>query len=80
MNRSTFAVWTAIPEDLRYMSYVLKVRQMLSESMKENRQAWCALLLTSLKHGAPGRLRFFSDEIIFCVDQKINRRNDHWLT
>lgn len=66
-------------KDLRYTSYVLKVRQMLSEAAKVKRVARCNLLLCSLKHEAAGRLRFFSDEKIFTVDAKVNRRNDRWL-
>ncbi|CAK9827593.1 Transposable element Tcb1 transposase [Anthophora retusa] len=66
-------------EDLRYTSYVLKVRQMLSETAKTKRIARCNLILCSLKNEAAGRLRFFSDEKIFTVDAKVNRRNDRWL-
>ncbi|XP_076626017.1 uncharacterized protein LOC143344146 [Colletes latitarsis] len=66
-------------EDLRYVSYVLKVRQMLSEAAKLKRLARCNLLLCSLKHEAAGHIRFFSDEKIFTVDAKVNRRNDRWL-
>ncbi|CAK9807113.1 Transposable element Tcb1 transposase [Anthophora quadrimaculata] len=66
-------------EDLRYASYVLKVRQMLSEAAKLKRFARCHLILCSLKHEAAGRIRFFSDEKIFTVDAKVNRRNDRWL-
>lgn len=32
-----------------------------------------------MKNEAAGRIRFFSDEKIFTVDAKINRRNDRWL-
>ncbi|QQP35057.1 Uncharacterized protein FKW44_023175 [Caligus rogercresseyi] len=32
-----------------------------------------------MKHRAAGRIRFFSDEKIFCVDAKINRQNDRWI-
>ncbi|XP_032687204.1 uncharacterized protein LOC116851661 [Odontomachus brunneus] len=66
-------------EDLRFKSYVIKVRQMLSEAAKMNRVARCNLLLCSLKNEAAGRIRFFSDEKIFSVDAKVNRRNDRWL-
>ena len=66
-------------EDLRYTSYVIKVRQMLSEDAKMKRVARCNLLLCSLKNEAAGRLKFFSDEKIFTVDAKVNRRNDRWL-
>ncbi len=79
MNVSNDTIFKAIHEDLWYKSYVFKVRQHLSEEMKAKRVAKCALLLASLKHAASGRVRFFSDEKIFCIDQKVNRRNDRWL-
>jgi len=66
-------------EDLRYKSYTIKVRQMLSEAARTQRIARCNLLLSSLKNEAAGRVRFFSDEKIFTVDAKVNRRNDRWL-
>ena len=66
-------------EDLRYASYVLKVRQMLSNAAKLKRLARCNLLLCSLKHEAASRIRFFSDEKIFTVDAKVNLRNDRLL-
>ncbi|XP_011863807.1 PREDICTED: uncharacterized protein LOC105559817 [Vollenhovia emeryi] len=68
-----------VQEDLRYTSYVLKVRQMLSEAAKLKRLACCNLLLCSLKHEAAGRIKFFSDEKIFTMDTKVNRRIDRWL-
>ena len=68
-----------VEEDLRYKSYVIRVRQMLSETVKIKRVARCKLLLCSLKNEAAERIRFFSDEKIFTVDAKINRRNDRWL-
>lgn len=68
-----------VHEDLRYKSYVQKVRQLLSDATRNKRLERCHILLSSLKHSAAGRLRFFSDEKIFTVDAKINRRNDRWL-
>jgi hypothetical protein len=68
-----------IEEDLRYRSYVLKVRQMLSQEIKDKRVARCQHLLTSLKHDAASRIRFFSNEKIFVLDAKVNKRNDRWL-
>lgn len=44
-----------IKKDLQYTSYVLKIRQMLSESDKLKRLSRCNLLLCSLKHEAAGR-------------------------
>jgi len=64
-------------EDLHFKSYVIKVRQTLSEAAKVNRVARCNLLLCSLKNEAAGRITFFSDEKIFSVDAKVNRKNDH---
>ena len=57
-------------KDLRYMSYVLKVQQILSEAAKVKRVGRCNLFLCSMKHEAVGCLRFFSDEKIFTVDAK----------
>lgn len=70
---------TAVHDDLHCKSYVLKVRQTLSEATKAKRLERCNLLLTSLKHAASGRIRFFSDEKIFTIDAKVNRRNDRWI-
>ena len=43
---SEFCIRTAVHEDLRCKSYVLKVRQILSEMMKVKRVEKCQLLLT----------------------------------
>ncbi|KYQ50144.1 hypothetical protein ALC60_10777, partial [Trachymyrmex zeteki] len=67
-----------VEEDLRYKSYTIKVRQMLSEAARTKRVERCNLLLCSLRNNAAG-FRFFSNEKIFTVDAKINRRNDRWL-
>ncbi|KYM94327.1 hypothetical protein ALC62_15046, partial [Cyphomyrmex costatus] len=53
--------------------------QMLSETVRTRRVARYNLLLCSLKNEASGRIRSFSNENIFTVDAKINRRNDRWL-
>ncbi len=79
MNVSKNTIGKAIHEDLRYKSYVLKIHQHLTDAMKVKRVARCELLLSLLKHQAAGRMRFFSDEKIFTVEQKVNRRNDRWL-
>ncbi|CAK9808822.1 hypothetical protein ANTQUA_LOCUS5758 [Anthophora quadrimaculata] len=52
---------------------------MLSEAARTKRVERCNLLLCSLRNNTAGRLRFVSDEKIFTVDAKINRRNDRWL-
>lgn len=59
-------------EDLRYTSYVIEVRQMLSEDVKRVAR----LLLCSFKNQASRRFKFFSDEKTFTVDAKVNHRND----
>ncbi|QQP55531.1 Transposable element tcb2 transposase, partial [Caligus rogercresseyi] len=79
LNVHRTTVLHAIHEDLRCNSYVLRVRQMLSDTLKKKRLERCELLITSLKHRAVGRIRCFSDEKIFCVDAKINRQNDRWI-
>lgn len=52
---------------------------MLSETLKARGVQRCVHLLPSIKHQAAGRLRFFSDEKIFCINVKINLRNDSWI-
>jgi len=47
--------------------------------MLSSRVIRCNLLLRSLKNEASGQIRFFSDEKMFIIDAKINRRNDWWL-
>ena len=79
LNVSEWTVRKAVHEDNRCLSYLLKVRQLLSPQLKERRLAKSQLLLSSLKHEASGRLRFFSDEKIFTIDAKVNRRNDRWI-
>lgn len=66
-------------EDLRYMSYTIKIRQMLFEAARTKRVFCCNLLLCSLENETAGCVRFFSDEKIFTVDAKFNRKNDCWL-
>ena len=51
---------------------------MPSEATKVKRLERCELLITSLKNRAAGRISFFYDEI-FCVDTKLNCKNDRWL-
>ena len=79
LNCSHHLIINAVREDLRCHSYTLKVRQGLTQALREKRLAKCSLLISSLKHEASGRLRFFSDEKIFTVDAKINKRNDRWI-
>lgn len=79
LNVSESTIRKAVHEDLRYKSYSVKVHQLLTPLQMTKRVARCELLLSSLKYEAAGRIRFFSDEKIFVVDSKINRRNDRWL-
>ncbi len=55
MNVSKNTMQKAIHEDLWYKSYVLKIRQQLTDVMKAKRVVWCELLLISLKHCTAGR-------------------------
>lgn len=64
-----------IHHDLLCKSYVPKSRHMLSVANKTARIERCRKLIDSLKHDAAHRIRFFSDEKIFTVDQKFNRQN-----
>jgi len=57
-------------EDLRYMSYMLKIQQILSEAAKTSRVFCCNLLLCSLKNEASGQIRFFSEKM-FTVEKSI---------
>jgi len=69
----------AIHENLRYKSCVLKMRQGLSDVQKAKGLDKASILLSKLKHWSVGRIRFFSDEIFFSVEQSVNRRNDRYL-
>ena len=75
LNMQRITVLRAIHEDLQCKSYILKVRQMLSDAMKARRLERSELLITSLKHRDASQIRFFSDKI-FCVDVKISHQND----
>lgn len=79
MGVSHTTVRRVVQENLKYKSYVLKVRQMLSETAKAKKLARYNSLVCSLKYTAAGSMRFFSDEKIFTVDAKMNRRNDRRL-
>ncbi|XP_011135173.1 uncharacterized protein LOC105180667 [Harpegnathos saltator] len=68
-----------VQEDLRYTSYVHKVRQMLSKAVKAKRLAICSLLVCSLKNEAASCFKFFSDEKIFIMDAKMNQKSSYWL-
>ena len=47
--------------------------------MKQKRVTVGRRLLASLKHGARGKLKIFSDEKMFTIDWKVNRRNDRYI-
>ena len=55
------------------------MRQLLTDAIKERRLAKCMPLLSSMKNETAGHLRFFSDEIFFTVEAKLNRRNDRFV-
>ncbi|KYQ60591.1 hypothetical protein ALC60_00351 [Trachymyrmex zeteki] len=58
-----------VEEDLRYKSYTIKVRQMLSEAARTKRVERCNLLLCSLLTGNVNRhnFKYWNDE------------NPHWM-
>jgi hypothetical protein len=79
LNVSSTTMRRIAAEDMRYKSYTLKFRQMLSQDARDKRVNRCKLLLSNIKHETSGFLRFFFYEKIFTVDAKINSRNDRWL-
>ena len=79
LDVSPFLIRQAVHEDLRFNSYVLRVRQLLTDGMKARRLMIGKQLLGSLKREASGLVRVFSDEKIFTVDRKTNRRNTRYL-
>jgi hypothetical protein len=68
-------------QDLGYKSCVLKRIQFMSIETQENRSTPAKRLLNKLKHPEEQEcLWFFSDEKYFDQDQKVNPRNDRWLS
>ena len=65
--------------DLRLKSYAIRVKQLLTQEMKEKRVTIGGRLLNSLKHDSRGKIRIFSDEKMFTTDWKPNRRNDRYI-
>ncbi|RLU19560.1 hypothetical protein DMN91_008117 [Ooceraea biroi] len=60
-------------EDLRYKSYVIKVRQMLSEAAKMKIVARCNLLLSSLKNSEQSRFESFGLLRVERIDRVTNK-------
>lgn len=58
---------------------MFKSKRSESEAAKIKQVERCELLLCTLKNNAIRGLRFFSDEKMFTVNAKINRRNDTGL-
>lgn len=77
MRVSYRVMWLAVHEDLRYKSYRLKIRQLLTAKMIQKRLERSGKLMNKLKRSP--KIKFFSDEKKFIVDQSINRQNDRWL-
>ena len=73
LDVSPFLVRQAVHEDLRFKSYVIRVRQLLTDRMKAKRLMIGKQLLSSLKREASGLVRVFSDEKVFTIDRKTNR-------
>ena len=70
-------MWRAVTEDLRYKSYKLQIRQLLTGPMKKKRVERSRILISQMKKGRV--IKFFSDEKKFVVDRCINRQTDRWL-
>ena len=72
--------WVTVRHDLGLKSYALRKAQLITPKQQENRLAKATALLNNLKHETAGMLRFFSDEKNFTQQQKINKRNQRYLT
>jgi hypothetical protein len=59
LNVSLTTMRRIAAEDLRYKSYTLKFRQMLSQDARDKTVNRCKLLLSNIKHETSGFLRFF---------------------
>ena len=68
-----------VHQDLGLKSYVLRVKQLLTDDMKKKRVEIGRRLLNSMKGSAKDKIRIFSDEKLFITDQKTNRRNDRFI-
>lgn len=79
LNVGYQSIIDTIREDLRYYSYTLEVRQLLTYPMKAKRLTKYNPLLSSLKLEEFDELRFFSDENILTVDASLTRRSNRWL-
>lgn len=77
---SDSTVRRVVHDDLGLKSYALRRAQFLTEAHVEKRLVRSSSLLNDMKHETSGYLRFFSDEKIFTQQQKVNRRNDRYLT
>ena len=79
VSLSTRTLRRAVHEDLGMKSFTIQVKQLLTEEMKEKRLTIGKRLLSSLKHETKGKMKVFSDEKMFTVDWKPNRRNDRYI-
>lgn len=80
MRMSDRTVRLAVNEDLGLKSYALRKAQLLTKAQVEKRFIRASALLNDMKHETVGYLRFFSDEKNFTQEQKVNSRNDRYLT
>ena len=69
----------AVHEDLGMKSFTIQVKQLLTDEMKQKCVLFGTRLLSFLKHKAKGKIKIFSDEKMFTVDWKPNRRNDRYI-
>ncbi len=68
----------AVKEDLRYKSFHLRVRHLLTAKDKEKRVIRGKALISSLK-STGGSLWFISDEKLFNMDRTHNCQNTRWI-
>ncbi len=81
MSMSERTVRRIIQEDIRYKSYAMRCGQFMSEATKIWRAEKAKKLLAKIKHPTvSNQLVFFSDEKNFTQDQKVNKRNNRWLS
>lgn len=70
---------TLVHEDLRCKSYKLRIRQALNAAQKKKRLDRARALYDAVRYDDLRKIRFFSDEKMFSVEQTVNHQNDRWL-
>ena len=68
-----------VHKDLRHKSYKHRVRHALTDEHRATRLEKAKKLFDKIRHEDSGKLRFFSDEKIFSVEQTLNHQNDRYV-